>query len=531
MISRTALVYGLLFAVWGIVVGWQTVEHSRVKESKRTALLKTPVATAKTLGKVIQSLGWDTRSGRLVDQEKLETVLKSLVTDGELNSITLVNAAGDPVVAAGAPVDFETIRKMQTGEHWDSRSLTVAMRVDLGASDTPAGETNRTPILVTAPPRPGPPRDRPRPSDGSATNSSNARPATSLTTEPTNIPERPVASSTGGDRESAPSSGSSTTNQSERAASQGDGRPGRRRPPPFWPWMNISEEERKSRGLHGLVIAMSTESFRQACIQDLWLRLVIGAFAGVSAAGLAFAWRNTEKSSGLQMRLVRASELNSHLRQMNVAAAGLAHETRNPLGIIRGLAQMISKDAKTPPEVRKKTSEITDEVDRVTAQLNEFINYSRPREIRRAPVVLNAVVADVARALNSDIEDKGIRVSLAEESLTVEADEQFLRQVLFNLLLNAVQAVEVNGEIRVVTKRTGPTEACLDVRDNGPGVPPEQRAEIFKPYFTTHQKGTGLGLAVVQQIVLAHGWEIECLPNDGRGAVFRVSRMLLVSKT
>lgn len=285
-----------------------------------------------------------------------------------------------------------------------------------------------------------------------------------------------------------------------------------------------------SRGLHDVVIAMSTESFRQACIQDLWLRLVIGLFAGVSVAGLAFAWRNTQKSSDLQMRLLRASELNSHLRQMNVAAAGLAHETRNPLNIIRGVAQMISRDASTSQEIRKKTSEITDEVDRVTAQLNEFINYSRPRDIRRAHVVLNAVVADVARALQSDLEDKSIRLSRTEEHLTVEADEQFLRQVLFNLLLNAVQAVDKNGEIQIVAKKTSPSEACLEVRDNGPGVPPEQRKEIFKPYFTTHQKGTGLGLAVVQQIVLAHGWEIECLSNDSQGAVFSISRMQLAAK-
>ena len=71
-------------------------------------------------------------------------------------------------------------------------------------------------------------------------------------------------------------------------------------------------------------------------------------------------------------------------------------------------------------------------------------------------------------------------------------------------------------------------EAWLEVRDNGPGVSPENRAEIFKPYFTTTQKGTGLGLAVVQQIVLAHGWEIECLAHEPRGAVFRLTHLHLV---
>ena len=71
------------------------------------------------------------------------------------------------------------------------------------------------------------------------------------------------------------------------------------------------------------------------------------------------------------------------------------------------------------------------------------------------------------------------------------------------------------------------SEAMLEVRDNGPGVPSERRTEIFKPYFTTQKQGTGLGLAVVQQIVLAHGWEIECLPNEPKGAVFRITHLKL----
>jgi signal transduction histidine kinase len=96
--------------------------------------------------------------------------------------------------------------------------------------------------------------------------------------------------------------------------------------------------------------------------------------------------------------------------------------------------------------------------------------------------------------------------------------------MLFNLLLNAVQALETGGEIQVITGKRA-AEAFLEIRDNGQGVPPDRRKEIFKPYFTTHQKGTGLGLAVVQQIVLAHGWEIECLANEPKGAIFRVTHL------
>jgi signal transduction histidine kinase len=220
--------------------------------------------------------------------------------------------------------------------------------------------------------------------------------------------------------------------------------------------------------------------------------------------------------------------LNLHLKEMNLAAAGLAHETRNPLNIVRGLAQMLSKRDDVSPEVRSKSLQIVDESDRVTAQLNEFINYSRPREVRRSAVALGAVVGEVVRALSGDIEEKRIRLQTAKTQLTVEADEQMLRQALFNLLLNATQAVAAGGEIQIVAARDG-SEATLEIGDNGPGVPAERRGEIFKPYFTTNEKGTGLGLAVVQQIVLAHGWEIECLPNQPRGAIFRITHLKLVA--
>jgi signal transduction histidine kinase len=251
--------------------------------------------------------------------------------------------------------------------------------------------------------------------------------------------------------------------------------------------------------------------------------------AAISVVGSGLAWRSVTKSSELQIRLIRASELNSHLKEMNLAAAGLAHETRNPLNIIRGMAQMISKQNDAPAEIREKVRAIVDETDKVTAQLNEFINYSRPREVRRAKLALNSVVNEVMRALAYDIEEKKIRFESRGEPMAIEADEQMLRQALFNLGLNAIQAVGENGRIQIVTQKINTAEAVIEVRDDGPGVPPDRRQEIFKPYFTTNQKGTGLGLAVVQQIVLAHGWEIECLPNDPKGAIFRISHLKVIA--
>jgi two-component system, NtrC family, sensor histidine kinase HydH len=285
----------------------------------------------------------------------------------------------------------------------------------------------------------------------------------------------------------------------------------------------------EKRALHGLVLAMSTAPLQAASTYDLWLRSIIIALATVSVLISGLAWRNLSRSSDLQIRLVRASELNTHLKEMNLAAAGLAHETRNPLNIIRGMAQMISKQEDAPPEIRNKSRDILNETDKVTAQLNDFINYSRPREVRRTPLALNSVVSEVVRALTYDLEEKKIRLAIGGDQLSIEADEQLLRQAVFNLLLNAIQAVDESGEIQVVAERRSATEAWLEVRDNGPGVPPDRRTEIFKPYVTSQKRGTGLGLAVVQQIVLAHGWEIQCLPNDPQGALFRITHLKLTA--
>src|SRR5256885_79430 len=97
---------------------------------------------------------------------------------------------------------------------------------------------------------------------------------------------------------------------------------------------------------------------------------------------------------------------------------------------------MISKQPGTAPEICAKSREILDETDKVTAQLNEFINYSRPREVRRSVLALGSVVSEVVRALNYDLEEKKLRLEVKGEQLSIEADEQLLRQALFNLLLS-----------------------------------------------------------------------------------------------
>jgi signal transduction histidine kinase len=235
-----------------------------------------------------------------------------------------------------------------------------------------------------------------------------------------------------------------------------------------------------------------------------------------------------ERSAQLQIRLARASEMNVHLRDMNVAAAGLAHETRNPLNIVRGLAQMISQQEEAPDNVRDTARDITEEVDRVTGRLGQFMDYSKPLEVKAGPTGLSHVAQEVARVLEMDLEDKSIAFALSGPALTVEADESLLRQVIFNLLLNALQAAPRGGHIEVAVGEQGQGRCFFEVKDDGPGVPEDEREAIFRPYFTSTQEGTGLGLALVRQIVLAHQWDIEYVPGETAGATFRIGGLKLV---
>jgi signal transduction histidine kinase len=514
--QRGRWVAGLLLGAWLFVVAWQVTEHHRVVEAGKSDLRNRSREIARTLSAVTRAL----RFRGAVFQERLDPVLNelasahpnALVRTTQLLAIGLLNNDGDTVVAAG---ETNLISRESAGEseRWTDENVVFVLPLE-GASVSPEGVTNNPTVVLPSSPRNftnGIPRNgrdgqRRGPPPDEATNNAEAA--------PTNLP--PPATNAAGEIDSPP------------PPPDDNGRPrgGNRRPP----WMRgMSDADFKAliakRELHGLVLVMSTENYRALCTHDWWLRYVIGFFAGIAALGAGLTWRNTARTADLQIRLVRASEQNSHLKELNLAAAGLAHETRNPLNIIRGQAQMLARLPDTTAEVRTQSKTIVDQTDKVTAQLTEFINYSRPREVRRTKVALAAAGNEVVRTLGFDIEEKKLKVEVTGETLSVEADEQLLRQVLFNLMLNAVQAANEGGRIQMVVQRAANQEAVFEIRDDGPGVLPENRQEIFKPYFTTHQKGTGLGLAVVQQIVHAHGWDIVCLGNEPRGAMFRITHL------
>jgi signal transduction histidine kinase len=514
--QRGKWVFGLLLGAWLLVVAWQIEEHHRLVEAAQSDLRGRSREIAGTLSAVTRALVF---RGVAV-QDRLEPVLQELIRDRTNSAVKLLylgllNTEGKPIVAVGSTNLFPG-ESFAGNELWSDTNVIFVWPVE-GASVSPEGVTNRPTVVLPSPrnftnnePR-GPdfPGREPRPDPANATNHDGFSPSDF---------RPPMITNAAGEVEMPP------------PPSNDDRQRGSHRPP----WLRyMSDTDFKTliatHELHGLVLAMSTENFRDVCTADLWLRYVLSFFAGISALGAGLAWRNLAKTADLQIRLVRASELNSHLKEMNLAAAGLAHETRNPLNIIRGQAQIIARLPDIAAEVRDKSKTIVDETDKVTAQLTEFINYSRPREVRRTQIALASACNEVVRTLSFDIGEKKLNVEVGGDLLSIEADEQLLRQVLFNLLINAIQAADPGGRIQIIAERFSASEAVLEVRDDGPGVAPENREEIFKPYFTSHQKGTGLGLAVVQQNVLAQGWEIVCLGNQPRGAIFRVTHLKIAA--
>src|SRR5688500_1346579 len=174
MIHRSSIVYGLLLTATAAIIGWQSIEHSRVKEAARTALINRARDITTTLGVVIRS---QRRFGGIVSQERIESALKDLVKTGELKSVLLLNAAGSVVASAGEAVEAAATSNIEDGAHWGERSVTLLNLVDLGTNVVQEGESGR-PIIVlprrdsaasTNTERRGPPRPWRRPNSQTAT--------------------------------------------------------------------------------------------------------------------------------------------------------------------------------------------------------------------------------------------------------------------------------------------------------------------------------------------------------------------------
>jgi signal transduction histidine kinase len=220
------------------------------------------------------------------------------------------------------------------------------------------------------------------------------------------------------------------------------------------------------------------------------------------------------------------------LAALGQMAAGLAHEIRNPLGSIKGAAQLLQPGAAHPPDnTREFLDIIVEEVNRLNKIVSQFLDYARPYRGEQRPLEVNEVVKKTLQLLAKEQGSHEIEIvtNFADGLPPVRADAEQLHQVFLNLSLNALQAMPQGGRLLISTSlrratRRGAAAAFLEVRfrDTGVGIPPGDQRNLFIPFFTTKEKGTGLGLPISQRIIENHGGTIEVRSQPGEGATFTV---------
>lgn len=232
--------------------------------------------------------------------------------------------------------------------------------------------------------------------------------------------------------------------------------------------------------------------------------------------GQLINFQDLSRFKALEEQIKRADRLAA----VGQLASGLAHEIRNPLASISGSVQLLLEQEYLAREDRHLMGIVVREADRLNALLGEFLAFARPAVPKRVVVQVAPLVEEVLRMAEADRRFTAVRFEcrgLAGVQLNV--DPQQLRQVLWNLLVNAADAMPHGGVVVLATNGTG---SGIVVEDSGPGVPEGERERIFDPFFTTKERGTGLGLATVHAIVVAHGGMIRVEKGSLGGACFVV---------
>jgi signal transduction histidine kinase len=230
-------------------------------------------------------------------------------------------------------------------------------------------------------------------------------------------------------------------------------------------------------------------------------------------------------------RFQREATQRERLSSLGRLSTVVAHEIRNPLMIIKSALRSLRRDNATPEEVKASVADIDEEIMRLNRIVSEVLDFARPIKYELAPVDLNALCEDAARASADAGDGNGADVALdLDRTLPpIVSDADRLRQVLLNLLTNARHAVaarpegSVNGSpIRVETRRVTDGRVAIDVRDRGAGIAAEDLPRVFDPYFTTRRTGSGLGLAISRNIIEGLGGTIAIRSRPGEGTDVRI---------
>ncbi len=227
------------------------------------------------------------------------------------------------------------------------------------------------------------------------------------------------------------------------------------------------------------------------------------------------------------------------LAMLGTLAAGLAHEIRNPLGGIKGAAQLLRRSVDADSSLRECTDIMIREVDRVNKLIGQLLDLSHPPQLTLAPVNIHEILDDVLLLESSTAEERKVTIKKRfDPSLPpIRGDRAQLTQVFLNLVKNAFQAMDKPGSLAIITRLetdyhvreqgTGRNRFIwVEISDEGAGIKEEDLPRIFAPFFTTKNSGTGLGLAICYGIIKEHGGIIRVESSEGKGTTFKVSLLV-----
>jgi PAS domain S-box-containing protein len=219
-------------------------------------------------------------------------------------------------------------------------------------------------------------------------------------------------------------------------------------------------------------------------------------------------------------RLQEQMELQERLIALGEMSAGIAHELRNPMAVISGYLNLLAKKIDTAGQAIIR--DITSEINGMNRIIGDLLTFARPASLNRVKVNIREMIETcVATVLQATASDSRIKTIVKVDDMTISVDEVLMRQAFTNLFQNAVEAMPETGTLTV--------EALMDrelnivIRDTGTGIPSTQLKRIFLPFFTTKDRGVGLGLALVHKIILSHGGRIEAQSREGEGSTFTIT--------
>lgn len=281
-------------------------------------------------------------------------------------------------------------------------------------------------------------------------------------------------------------------------------------------WAEFDEQTPFEAGAYLLTTVLDATDVKHA-IHRHQLHLILSIVAIFAAWSLAvFTFRLLSKRETLAAELERQREETRRHEQVAQLGAGLAHETKNPLGIIRGLAQSIGNCTKHTCPIKNRAKDIVDEVDRVVGVINSFLTLARPPDVAPRALNLDAFFGEFLPIVQMDATAANVEIVYHPCHAWILADENLLRRALLNVLLNAIRASKPGQPISISCSQQD-TEFGITIEDKGCGISSDDLTHIAEPYFTRFKGGVGLGLSIVDNIASAHQWQLTFDSVLGQG--------------